>query len=354
MGIRAFLRRCGVLFLIGISVIWLHACQSSKSSSHLWENYLYRLTNSLEVERSPLPEVPLLPPYPQKSQLEHPIPSIHISLLEFLRLSQCDLQRYIGQRNSSLGQLMEASQKWIYEVEFIRLARQCLEVLPPSSEDYGRLQQVVDQKVVLLPLVAWNATFASPEFSYLFSLGAQPISIEQARINPVELKEAIGRLAVNVTNSSQHHYHLFDGHSLESHYAVIGSRKQVGALRLSLQQAVIALHQADSLLRQRLGNKPLCFNAQANPRFRTVNTVFRKYYIGQVQPYLAQLYRQAEDIFYALNDLYLSQKATEPFNIFWQQVYVLNNGEWHKFQRAIKSHTVLWQRLLTQCGELPH
>ena len=83
-----------------------------------------------------------------------------------------------------------------------------------------------------------------------------------------------------------------------------------------------------------------------------MNTVFHKYYIGQVQPYIAALHQQSSSVFLEIDELLAIQQA--PVNIvsFWGEVYH-NNSEWQGFNRAIKTHTLNWQALLRQCGKLP-
>lgn len=347
--------------LAGLATV-LSACQPSDSTEALWDNYVYRLSNSLEVTEPEQPNftalAAALPAYPKQRQS---VPSINMNMLDFLRLSQCDLQRHIGQRNSSLGQVMEASQQWFYDIEFIRLASLCVAELERDSALYQQLEKAIIHKKRYLPEVTWNASFAAPEFVYLFSLGATPLSLEQLSSRPVELQEAIERLTLMVRHLKAQYDDGGQVLSLPStlstspelYYRVIGSSKYVGSLRLSIQQAHHYLQLSDQLLEQRLKGKPLCFNQQASSQFRTVNNVFRKYYIGQVQPYLAQLHQHAEFILEALDDLYLLQRSTEQFPEYWQAVYKSERSEWQQFEHAIRSHTELWQSLLRQCGALP-
>jgi hypothetical protein len=95
--------------MIVVSLGLLSSCGQRQGLESLLDNYHYRLSNVFEFEHSDhLAEMneDALPLYPSRRQLHQPLSPISVNLLEFLRLSRCDLQRLIGERNSSLGKFM--------------------------------------------------------------------------------------------------------------------------------------------------------------------------------------------------------------------------------------------------------
>jgi len=334
------------------------SCQFSDGAKAPFENYLYRLSNSLDIPASVVNkelsgesgkevESAQLVRYPSLRDLSHAIPPVNINLIEFFSLSSCDLQRHVGQRNSSLGRFMKPSQTLLYEYEFIRLAELCLPSLEPGSDLYKVLFEALTLKKEQLSLVKWNALFASEEMAKLFSLGAQSLSFEHLKSTPSTLYEAFETISLFSNNS------ITDPVAIEGAYAVISSSKRIGELRLSMQMVTQYLSRADALLGYRVSNKPLCINEKSNPKFDVVNTVFMKFYIGEIQPYIALLYQQEKILFEKTDKLVSSLKPTSAFQAFWDQVYKADDSEWNKFDRAIQQHTKNWQALLSQCGRLP-
>lgn len=335
--------------------VGLASCQPQDSSDVIFDNYLYRLKNSLDVQAPPFLASPTLVSYPSRRNLHYLIPPIKINLLEFLRLSQCELQRHIGQRNSGLGKLMEPTQQLIYDVRFLDLAKKCLLRLDNTHALYKTLEQAIQHKAAYLPQVIWNASFASKEFSYLFSLGSKTLSVSDLNKKSQQLDNALEQLAVIYQKAISKEVILGTAFidPLESHYKMIASSKRVGEIRLSLREVTAYLQQADSLLEQRLKNRPLCVKGMSKDQYKIVEAVFYKFYIGEIQPYVAHLYQQSGIIFTNVDELLLIENSNSVFARFWNDVYRDDDSEWGRFKMAIKWHTENWQLLLKQCGGFP-
>ncbi|MFT6221231.1 MAG: hypothetical protein ACJA0C_000632 [Candidatus Endobugula sp.] len=356
--------------LLSIFVIFvLSACQSRDSAEYIFENYLYRLSNSLQVDRESLPtlnaintsSLERLSSYPVRRELQNNIPSININLLEFLRLSECELQRHIGQRNGGLGRVMGSTQQLIYDAKFIALAEPCLSQLESTSALSKTLTLAYDHKIQYLSASIWNASFASKEFSYLFSLGTNPLSLTAAMEQPLQLSNALKIIAQRYERLMEGGFSAESLDDIETYYQVVESSKRIGELRLSLQATTRMLQQADNVLSVRINEKPLCRQQQSNAQFTIVNNVFYKYYIGQVQPYIAGLHQQGTEMFVIIDALVRlqvstqgsNQAQTKQLNDFWGKVYRDDDSEWQLFNQQVKAHTLHWQALLKQCGKLP-
>ncbi len=345
-------KKANFSFLIAI-LIGLSACEQPTSASSLFENYQHRLANTLSVNTEVLAEMPSLKSYPPRRQLKQSIPALKINLLEFLKLSHCELQRHVGQRNSGLGRVMESTQQFIYDVKFIHLAQVCLSTLSIHSPLYNVVEQALAHKRTHLKTNIWNATFATQEFTTLFSLGAKPLSIAELESGSLQLERALERLLVGYSQADALSVDAPFIADLEGNYQVITSSKWLGRIRLSLQYVTFALGQTDALLQQRIEGRPLCFNGQTNEHFHRVENVFHKYYIGDIQPYIAKLHQQSERLFYLLDQLLLIQQPPESFMSFWEKVYRNDTSEWQQFTAAVSKHTQHLQGLFKQCGRLP-
>jgi hypothetical protein len=67
------------------------------------------------------------PPVAAAMQLD--IPSGTLDALDLVSLSGCNVQATIGKRNSSLGRHAKPSQRLLLELEYLRLAPQCINLL---------------------------------------------------------------------------------------------------------------------------------------------------------------------------------------------------------------------------------
>lgn len=343
------------LFLLVLS---LAGCQRVPPEQAILDNYRVRLARSLDVT-SPDIEIALPPGYPSRRELTQPLAEVQVDLLEFLRLSRCDLQRLIGERNASLGKVMSHSQRWRYEARFIVAGRECQAQLLRDHSQVALqavLQQAIDSKIHERQAVTWNATFASEEFQTLFSLSTTPIAIDQPR--PSELIDALARLKWLVNR--WHQADIPPEATLESHYQVVGADRWLGQLTHSLVLINAELRALNSIQRERLAGRPLCFQQRANTQAQTLNTVFLKYYIGQVQPYLAQVYQQGDAVLAEMAALYeLSRAGDDPalntFAQFWAETFASDDerSQWHQFEQLIDEHTKNWQQQLRQCGLMP-
>ena len=331
----------------------LTSCSADKTAQSVFDNYLNRLSNSLKVE---IEEIEVagtkaidgtLRPYPRKSSLVYEIPSVDINILQFLQLSKCELQRLIGHRNSSLGKLMTGYHTLLYEHEFLILAQQCRATLEPDESLYDELTKAIEHKQKYQNQVRWNETFAGNELRYLFSLGTEPLTPQQLSHHPTELSTALESLNTWLLEPS------VNGSGLQQAYKAFEARKYIGELRLTMAMAMSKLAQADALLDQRLTQKPLCYNQRANHQSKIVNNVFFKFYIGEVQPMLAQLHQQGKAVFGLIDELQKHMATPDLFTEFWAEVYTSEDSEWQDFNAAIAKHTKSWQDLFNQCGGLP-
>lgn len=337
-----------LMILLGSLFLQL-GCQSNDHAQKIMDNYLYRLANSLEQNKPDLARTSSMAAYPSRRDLLIEIAPVKINLLEFLKLSQCDVQRLVGERNSSLGRVSKDSQRLLYDIKFIKLAEKCVQWLVNNNEQLAlkdKLAQAIAHKKQFLSSQWFNATFASDEFSALFSLGSRPLTLEQAAIPADKLEQALNNLTTVYTNQ------LLSADTIEDDFAIIGSSHYVGQLRHSMSVIHRMIEAANPLLDYRINQKPLCINQRPNPQSDIVHTVFLKFYVGQIQPYIAQVHQQAKTLLGQI-DVLQQPHDSRAFTGFWQKVYAGNDSEWQQFNKQVASHTLKWQKLLAQCGLQP-
>jgi len=129
-GVRVVLKQqLTILLLLSIS-----ACSPAEVGAEKFDNYLKRLSRvaDVEVESMEASRSPKIPNFAQRRTST--IPNGTLSLIDFLSLSGCALQANIARRNTSMGRTASASQKLILDLEFLRLAPACIELLTQQGE----------------------------------------------------------------------------------------------------------------------------------------------------------------------------------------------------------------------------
>ena len=101
--------------------------------------------------------------FPRRRDLQVSFQSHSIDLLEFLTLKDCELQKIVAERNSSLGRLALPSQQLVSELRFLKTGATCLSIL--KDETFAdELTAVLLEKQEELAGRIWQATLAGPEF----------------------------------------------------------------------------------------------------------------------------------------------------------------------------------------------
>lgn len=107
------------------------------------------------------------PPVAAAMQLD--ISSGTLDALDLVSLSGCNVQATIGKRNSSLGRHAKPSQRLLLELEYLRLAPQCINLL---RDRHWALANVLDvawrQRQMQLPTLIFNATLGSDQYRSLW------------------------------------------------------------------------------------------------------------------------------------------------------------------------------------------
>ena len=97
-------------------VIALAGCDTAPNSHAI---YLERLASVLESAIEPAAATPLrLFPAPNTLIIERSAEKI--DLLDFLQVTRCDMGALVGARNSSLGRVKTASQRWLYDTALVQ------------------------------------------------------------------------------------------------------------------------------------------------------------------------------------------------------------------------------------------
>ena len=134
---------------------------------------------------------------PAVDALRSPLAADGFDTIDFMALSGCELQKTLGKYQSSLGRRASDSQRLLLELEYLRLAPQCIrhKLQLEQTALAARLEKALDIKRDQLPVALFNATLANTEFQQFWhncaTAGKHPAQQRLA----LRAMQAIGNLA---------------------------------------------------------------------------------------------------------------------------------------------------------------
>ncbi len=335
------------------AMLLLSSCDPFTSPQSLMDEYPIRLARVLNVATKNGPVAPSAI-WPRVRERRVSIPEIEINMLEFLDLYGCDLQVVVGERNAILGRVMQPLNRLRYSQRFIEEAGICIDNI-----DDAALKQTLKQATLLkrqqLPAEIWQASWASDEMAVLFSHTAQSMPIDHPLGSSEQLAEDFAYLnqTIDALLSGENKTALIRWGKIQQRWQY---QDDLGALIKSAQELTWMLNASSAILKQRIDEKPLCYQGKPNPRARQLEGVFFKVYIGHVQPYIALVSQHRDVLLPTVRQFTVQQVDTTPAAVksYWQQ-YLLDEPQsiWPAFDLAVKKHTQHWQDLLEQCGLKP-
>jgi len=337
----------------------LAGCVNDHSPNVMFERLLERVSNVTEVEADPESTVASLPAYPRPRDLTLSLDDVRVGFGTFHGLGRCRLLGEVSARNSSLGKVQSVTARLLYELRFYRQLQVCLDELRQTEkrdDDFlAEAQDIASRKRANLPLIYWNATFASPEFRMLMNTAAEPLA-RDSEPAVADITDALGyitRIGMTLESGAE----IVENGPLESRYFVLQSGKLVGPLLQGMAVSRDYLARASHLLESVASQNQLCPMGKKTRRSEHLFNVFQKFYIGEVQPYLSLLHTQARPVFEGINDLLKVQKAPVPsaFQAFYDATINpdISTSVWKGFNDDIARHTRAWQKVLGQCDLMP-
>ena len=283
-----------------IAGLVLAACVEREIGASKLTNYVERLgtaanSNVQDIERSLRVELPA----DLDTQLVTPTGSL--SLIDFLSLSGCEVQANIAKRNTSMGRAASASQRLILDLEFLRLAPNCITLMQEKGEITvaDTLRENVDLRRINLPARVFSAILDGPEWHKFWNqplmLGPYPQSASG------DSAQALWELSERVQRFIAHNWTVAD-EDLEPLLAAIRVNSGGQLLAAAALQSDY-LDQANQLLRDAHSKGIYCKNDTVTEAGTITRTVVTKYFTGDVQRWSAQVSQRHYEIQSALHGL---------------------------------------------------
>jgi len=295
-------------------------------------------------------------PYPRPRDLAVPVPEVRIRLLDLTDFARCNLTRLIAERNGTLGRSWPASQRLDYEFRFGHRLDRCaawLDGQDALDDDSAALRAEVQAlrpvKAATRPVVWWQASWASDEFSRHFSAAA-PLPERDTRA-PLAAFTPLVTLARQLDAPP-------DGvplGELEAALQQLRSQRYGGGWVRATLLMVATLNQSAAAL-DATDTARLCPQGKSTPKARVFETVFYRVYADRLQPYLSTLHREGADYLDALAPLLAHAPNDAPPAFKRYAPRYLQRGPdslWVDLATARDRHTEAWQRVLGDCGLMP-
>jgi len=344
-GVTSSMGRITLYFLLNLlAVLPLTGC-SDHTSTAMWEDYASRIGNVFDSDIDLSKGTALVIKLPAKNQRQHTLQPPNISLLQFLKLYQCEVNTLVAQRNGPLGKVMLPSQTLIYVSQFIPMAKQCLAASSINTENTEALTEAIGFYQKNRHLYFDNALFHD-EFAGLF---------HAAHLWPMgEHFPASGVPGLGVWLKLKQQMQADNWPTID-----LNEQELETALH-SLQQGPLAgqwlqeIHQASRYLTAMTtsmnAHKGLCLYSQQSVEKTALLNVFRLFFTQKAQPWISQLNRFGQSFEKQLGSLAATQPAVQNF---FQATFVTQHSPWQTFQKHWQAHVKAWQRHLNQCQSMP-
>lgn len=343
---------------LSLLTLLLSACGGDEATQML-ERYASRTGNAIDVDVDLQlhPTAELYPPLaPRRERLAELI-EIREGLLELLDLRHCDLMQLVSDRNTSLGRVAKPSQRLIYELKVLPALNECIAKLGDQADKQElvtKLRTYAQTKQANFAPLLFNALYQTDEMESHFSFGQPALPPgDQGYLAP--LVDSLERFAALAELNQQERWQTPEfTERLEESYEALYRSDFGGRWLTSMALLTQTLEQTSSALEERLAGRPICFNKRQNNQSKILWNVFLKFYVAELQPYIAQVEREGR----AWSQLHW--EILNPLQAVRQTELILPllvtaeaSPVWGRYLQARKRHTEAWQRLLEQCDLRP-
>ncbi|WP_052730029.1 DUF3080 domain-containing protein [Photobacterium halotolerans] len=329
---------CGLLIL-------LVGCDR-QSSDNQFANYADRLASVLEVSSPKAPDT-RLPSLPEVSDTLQRTEDVRMGLIDAYELRKCGLFHLIAERNSVLGKVQDRTRQLRYELLLLDGLGHCIATLPEDDNVRAQLLQVQATKEDDLPKYLWNMLLTGEEWQKQFKPAHAAFSLSNIP-DATETMQAMSGLAHIASQiSAQHSVSAQSAERLLSYEENIHTSRYLGQLFYSMVRATDWLNTTTTLLNQNDATV-MCGPNRNQQKANFLENVFYKFFVTDIQPYLAKLDARYQDIQPDLQTLFATPRR--PAAVADYHSFYVNGDMYRQFRDATLNHVSYWQTLFKRCG----
>ena len=330
-----------------LTVTALAACGGGGPQER-FEQYLQRLANTLSVQPQEPATTPLPRP-PRPGSLRLDVDGGKVDALDFLALSGCAVQVTIGKRNSSLGRMARDSQRLLLELEYLRLAPDCVSEMRAAGRDAlaTSLQEAWQLKRAQLPALVFNATLGAEEYRSFWQPTRAPGAYPAVGDSSVTTSLAAVNAMVERWLSGDYSADNLAFELALGDIAGGGGGALLGQLALQHDW----LNAADRMLQARAEQGPLCAPSYRHRAADILPGVVRRFFIDGIQPHAAVMENRRYALLPPIAELeQMLGTALPPNYREWQEA---REALLELARGAPKSHVSHLQKILAPCDTAP-
>ena len=335
-------RRATIIVIIGLL---LSACAADPPEARL-QDYETRLFRTLGIAFFDSP-ILTYARFPAQPTLRVDNPRETIDVLDLWSIRECALHGVLAQRNSVLGRVAQPSTRMFYELDFLRLAPRCIELLlqQGKADLAATLGEARSRKEARLARVIWQGVLGGGEYQRYWKVPQQLGDYPDTKNYASDI--ALRSLASDVRRWLGNDYR-FESAEVEANLQTLLTG-DAGALYKSAVLQYRYLDRIDTALQQRQQAGPVCRSA-TDTRASILDKVVRKYFVGSIQPWSVGIQARAYELDAAreIEEL-LAGAQPESF------------GKWREERdsliaralQAPRSHVETLLPIMRQCGLAP-
>ncbi|WP_143872180.1 DUF3080 family protein [Catenovulum sediminis] len=275
--------------------------------------------------------------------------SLTIPFTQALSINACNMQQYIGERNSSLGKVHSHDSRLVYELRFLRELLNCRDIEYPASQT----QQQILQEIKKHKQQQWPN-----QLSYFLAHSKQSNAILRRHAKLLE-HDNIGFAAsknylqalFEISKTQPQAITDANIEKFERSIAQFKQNKFIARLFYTLELTQYQLTTAAESINELTNLKP-CKKTHKPLEVVYLNNVLIKYYGQVLQPHLTYLQRVYKELVPLIESIWQAP-AIQQQAFAARYLTTAAGSVYQDFENAVNSHTKSWQKLLAQCQMSP-
>lgn len=332
--------------LFFLFILPLSGCFHSDPTEDVFNTYLERLANVQEQKTQPFRASPT-PELPEKRELRASIEDIRMGLLDAYELRKCGLFQLIAERNSILGKVQDEFHIFHYEVNFSHTLKKCLNSPMLDKATHAELLAIQTLKQEQLLQRYWNTVTVSKEWNR--QLQPFPIMLPMALMPSATPTYQAVRYFSDIQLGIENDQLPADVDPLFTHQKALSQTRYLSQLLYSLQRSTDWLTATTAQLKQH-DKLIICGLNRNQTKAKYLQNVFFRFYIEQIQPYLAKLDSSYQELQPFLGSMYNPVQRTNKNGFTTYYTYYLKGAVHDNFKKATIEHVRYWQSLFKRCN----
>lgn len=319
-------------WLVWLVLPSLTGCVGEPALPRQLDTYGSRLAAILDVDAPLCCEIPPVPPLPQLSAIP---PELSIDLGTFYQLRACQVYALVAQRNTALGKVQAASQRYLYEVALLRGLSQCRDA-QDDVELRGQINHWLTQKYQHLP-ITWAQLMQSMEIKHSL---AQHSGFIKGEADGVSHSLAGLQYLTTIKDAQQT---VANEKELETQLQNLQNVALPARMFRTSRLLAFQLERINAMLSQ---HAPACSTPAQKQQATYMLNVFRLFLINEIQPIAAKLQQYHAQHQPLLRALLADNPHLAPWQTWLDERY---QEDFANFQQQWQQHIRWWQAFLDRC-----